>query len=111
MPLIINHEIILITTGPCSNPEDIFTIDEWTMQPKCIPHQYGKTKRIFDVLPSSNGGQTPMLRQGSSGGLSSLADPRMGKRNNMAHRILGAQYSNRKNEKAVEFLKWIRGFL
>ena len=111
MPLIINHEIILITTGPCSNPEDIFTIDEWTMQPKCIPHQYGKIKRIFDVLPSSNGGQTPMLRQGSSGGLSSLADPRMGKRNNIAHRKLAAQYSNRKNEKAVEFLKWIRGFL
>ena len=102
----ISYEIILITTGPCSNPEDIFTIDEWTMQPKCIPHLYGKIKRIFDVLPSSNGGQTPMLRQGSSGGLSSLADPRMGKRNNMA-----AQYSKRKNEKAVEFLKWIRGFL
>ena len=99
-------------TGPCSNPEDIFTIDEWTMQPKCIPYQYGKIKRIFDVLPSSNGGRAPTLRQRGSGGLSSLADPRMGKRNNnMATHQRFIQYSNRENEKAVEFLKWIRGFL
>ena len=101
-----NSRKIILITGPCSNPEDIFTIDEWTMQPKCIPYQYGKIKRIFDILPSQNGGHAPALRLSSL----ALADPRMGKRNNIGHQSF-VQYSNRDNEKAFEFLKWIRGFL
>ena len=77
------------------------------MQPKCIPYQYGKIKRIFDILPSQNGGQAPALRLSSL----ALADPRMGKRNNIGGHQSFVLHSNRDNEKAVEFLKWIRGFL
>ena len=45
-----------ISSGPCQNPEDIFTIDENTKQVKCLPKQHRKIKRIFDVLPSNKNG-------------------------------------------------------
>ena len=47
---------IYILSGPCQNPEDIFTIDENTKQVKCLPKQHRKIKRIFDVLPSNKNG-------------------------------------------------------
>ena len=47
---------IYILSGPCQNPEDIFTIDENTKQVKCLPKHHRKIKRIFDVLPSNKNG-------------------------------------------------------
>ena len=47
---------MFISSGPCQDPEDIFTIDENTKQVKCLPKHHRKIKRIFDVLPSNKNG-------------------------------------------------------
>jgi hypothetical protein len=115
----------LDTQGPCINPEEVFQIDPETRQIACIPKMAVKTKRIFDVLPTnmrqdgdsfggSDGGFGANMLNCLSGShkcstgrlgrghISTIADPRMGKRviENDDRRKMAAQY-----------IKWIRSFI
>lgn len=110
--------------GPCENSEDVFQINPDTRQVSCVPKMAAKPKRIFDVLPSNmrhNGGSL----EGSEGGfganmlnclsgsnkcsagrlgrgrISTIADPRMGKR------VL----ENDSRKMAAQYIKWIRSFI
>lgn len=115
-------------SGPCEHPGEVYRIDEVTKQPRCQPRDHNQVKRIFDVLPSNlrraegqAGFDANMIMCGSlTGGgkcasgasgrnqMSTIADPRMGKRYNgkpLYHS------RNEATEKAYEFIQWLRGFL
>ena len=98
--------------GPCLYPEETYTIDEITKQPKCsTKKKYRKFKRIFDVLPSKQF-EANTLTCGIPGGhkcstfKGSIADPRMGKR----FKISDIIFSDSDNAKAIEFLSWLKAF-
>lgn len=106
-------------------------VDPVSLQPKCLPRQNAKVKRIFDVLPSNmqkNGlgmdaamlsclkraGNSCLTGSGNGGGgggarnsLLTIADPRMGKRFNGAW---GQQKARSNSDKAVAYLDWLLSF-
>jgi len=110
--------------GPCENSEEVFQIDPNTRQVSCVPRKAAKSKRIFDVLPS-NMRHTGGSLEGSEGGfganmlnclsgsnkcsagrlgrghISTIADPRMGKR----------VVENDDRKMAAHYIKWIRSFI
>jgi hypothetical protein len=118
-------KIISFFSGPCQDSADEYRIDEKTRQPVCRPRKNGrKIKRIFDVIPSNlrrigdmeadslvcgslTGSNKCITSRFVSGltGMSSIVDPRMGKR----HGVVWKQ--TKLVQKAITFLKWLRAFM
>lgn len=104
------------TQGPCTDPEDVYKIDERTKELRCMPRNNFRIKRIFDVLPSKlresqigevheasmsnclNGGLHCNGHRGGHHRLSTINDPRMGKRTGQ-------------RGQAKAFILWLRSFL